>query len=92
MQKLMVGWDAGSCNGVEYRTVQWDGKQNLGKDGIKDPVVCWDTGSHSGLGCRSPQWGEMQDHVCLSPISARLELLPNLRISMSLASREPAVA
>ena len=46
--------------------------------GMQDPAVGWDAGAHSGVGCRT--------RAALSPISARLKLLPNLRISMSLAS------
>lgn len=56
---------------------------------MQELMVGWDAGAHGGLqeltvGCRTA--------AALCPTSARLELLPNLRLSMSLASREPAGA
>lgn len=70
------GWDAGPYGGMECRIPQWVEMQDL--------VVGWDQGAHDGVRCSTA--------VAPRPVSTRLKLLPNLRISMSLASREPAVA
>lgn len=51
MQKLTVGWNAGSCSGVGSRTQGRVGRRILWWVRIQDPTVGWDAGAHDGVRC-----------------------------------------